>query len=193
MKKKGSGPVPRGQLICLVQNTHDDVKFFVGFCTAEDGNFLKGLCRYDNKYVSKDELLAEIFQSDLEVFPSMRNYPDNIVLSPKLYASRRSINRGQRFPPTPAIEGYLHVAGVKDPYYEMYFFIDHVGKTITFALAGRKKTLPLEEYSGWVWKLTKKEFLCQTSKNLEDHMLSPLWNPIIVMLGRRALGIEDAI
>lgn len=77
--------------------------------------------------------------------------------------------------------------------YDIYFKFDHAAKTVTFALGGEKKVVPLEEYTGWSWKLTGTKLLCGTSFELEKTFLDEFWAVVPVNLGRKVLRIKDVI
>lgn len=88
---------------------------------------------------------------------------------------------------------YHHTAERGNPHYDIYFKFDHAAKTVTFALGGEKKVVPLEEYTGWSWKLTGTKLLCGTSFELEKTFLDEFWDVVPVNLGRKVLRIKDVI
>ena len=96
-------------------------------------------------------------------YSGVPNHDEHLLLSDRLYVCRSSINKAQIFPKMEDAEGYHHTAERGNPHYDIYFKFDHAAKTVTFALGGEKKVVPLEEYTGWSWKLTGTKLLCGTS------------------------------
>ena len=193
MARKISRPVSREQLLQAVGNTYDDARFLMGMATRLEENFLQGLCRHRCEFWSKVQLLEAIFESKQMEYSGVPNHDEHLLLSDRLYVCRSSINKAQIFPKMEDAEGYHHTAERGNPHYDIYFKFDHAAKTVTFALGGEKKVVPLEEYTGWSWKLTGTKLLCGTSFELEKTFLDEFWDVVPVNLGRKVLRIKDVI
>ena len=183
----------RVKLLSAVQNTYDDAHFLVGIGLDENTDFRKGPTVNRSLYVSKQELLETIAASDYKQFRSMPTSPYDIVLLPYFFVYKHSINESQIFSETPDIQDFQHYADISNPHFDVYCKFDHAAKTITFALAGRRVTLPLVEGTGWVWKVEPGRILCSSTEHLELHFQEELWNPIAVHIGRQVLEIKDVI
>lgn len=192
-KKKPAEPVPRYRLLCAIQNTPEDARFLVGITVNEHEDFLTGLRLNRSQYVTKQQLLEQIENSDFQVFPSIPEFDGHLLINPRLYVWKGSINQSQCFPVTPEAETYTHIVDKGNPYYDIFFRLDKEQKIITFALGGIKKSLPVIEHTEWCWKPTRKGLLCQSIDRLEKDFLDPFWNPIAVAIGRKVLNIKPAI
>ena len=192
-KKKPEVPVTRGRLLAAVENTPEDAMFLVGIAVNEHEDFLKDLCLHRSQHFSRAQVLEQIERSAFQVFPAIPGFDDHLLLTPRLYVWKDSINRSQRFPATPEADTYTHVQGKSNPYYDIFFRMDTERKTIVFALGERKKEIPVTEHTEWCWKLTRRGLRCQNMERLEQSFLDPLWNPIAVHIGRKALGIKPAV
>ncbi len=109
---------------------------------------------------------------------------DCLLISPRLYVWKNSVNHSQCFPPTPEADTYTHIVDKCNPYHDIFFRLDREHKTITFALGDRKKSLPVVEHTGWCWKPTRKGLLCQDIEKLNQDFCGADWNPIAVTVGR---------
>lgn len=192
-KKKPEVPVTRGRLLAAVENTPEDAMFLVGIAVNEHEDFLKGLCLYRSQRFTKAQVLEQIEHSAFQVFPAIPGFDDHLLLTPRLYVWKDSINRSQRFPAMPEADTYTHVQDKSNPYYDIFFRMDNERKTITFALGEMKKEIPVTEYTEWCWKLTRSSLHCQNMELLEKSFLDPFWNPIAVHIGRKALEIKPAV
>ena len=193
MTRQSKGPVSREHLIQAVENTHDDAEFLISQTVNDADSFLTGLCRNKSAFWGKGEVLAAIYASPVAVFSAVPGNDDEIVIHEHLVVWRDSINKAQILPETTAVDGFTHAHEKGNPHYDIYFKFDHDQKQITFALAGRSKTLAIEEHTDWAWKLMRKSIRCMDSEKLERDFLDELWNPIAVRLGRKALGIKNVI
>ncbi len=192
-KNTAAAPVPRTRLLRAMENVPDDAPLWCGVAVNDGEDFLQGLCLHKSERSTKARVLAEIKASDFQEFPSDPEYGRYLLITPRLYIWRDDINRSQRFPATPEAEQYVHVQDKRNPYYDIYFRLDKKRKTITFALGGRKKELPVIEHSGWCWKPTKKGLFCSDMDALERDFLDPFWNPIAVDIGRKVLNIRSVV
>lgn len=192
-QKKPITPVPRYKLLCALQNIPDDAPLWIGTAVNEGEDFLNGLCLNRSSKVTKAQLLAAINASDFCEFPLMPGYDSHLLITPRLYVFKDSINHSQRFPATPEAENYTHVMDKCNPYHDIFFRLDKEHKRITFALGDLKKELPVREYSGWCWKPTRNGLLCDNMDRLEKNFLDPFWNPIAVTVGRQILKIKPVI
>lgn len=192
-KKKPADPVPRYRLLCAIQNTPEDAQFLVGITVNEHEDFLTGLRLNRSQYVSRQQLLERIENSDFQVFPSIPEFDDHLLITPSLYVWKNSINQSQCFPATPEAETYTHIVDKGNPYYDIFFRLDKDQKIVTFALGDIKKSLPVVEHTEWCWKPTGKGLLCGDIDRLEQNFLDPFWNPIAVTIGRKVLNIKPVI
>lgn len=192
-KKKLSDSVSRYRLLCAIQNTPEDAQFLTGAAVHEQENFLNGLCLNLSQYLTRSQLSEQIANSEFQMFPSIPGFDDHLLITPRLYVWKDSINCSQCFPATPEAEAYTHVVDSGNPCHDIFFRLDRVQKTITFALGDVKKTLPVVEHTGWCWKPTRRGLLCQDIDRLEQNFLDPFWNPIAVTIGRKVLNIKPVI
>lgn len=192
-KKKPEVPVTRERLLAAVENTPEDAMFLAGLAVNEHEDFLKGLCLNRSRYFTRAQVLEQIERSAFQVFPAIPGFDDHLLLTPRLYVWKDSINRSQRFPATLAADTYTHVQDKANPYYDIFFRMDKERKTVIFALGERKKEIPVTEHTEWCWKLTRRDLRCQNMERLEQSFLDPFWNPIAVHIGRKALGIKPAV
>ena len=192
-KKKPGVPVMRERLLAAVENTPEDAMFLAGLAVNEHEDFLKGLCLNRSRYFTRAQVLEQIERSAFQVFPAIPGFDDRLLLTPRLYVWKDSINRSQRFPATLAADTYTHVQDKSNPYYDIFFRMDNERKTIVFALGERKKEISVTEHTEWCWKLTRRDLRCQNMERLEQSFLDPFWNPIAVHIGRKALGIKPAV
>lgn len=192
-KKKPGVPVMRERLLAAVENTPEDALFLAGLAVNEHEDFLKGLCLNRSRYFTRVQVLEQIERSAFQVFPAIPGFDDHLLLTPRLYVWKDSINRSQRFPAMPEADTYTHVQGKSNPYYDIFFRMDTERKTIVFALGERKKEISVTEHTEWCWKLTRRDLRCQNMERLEQSFLDPFWNPIAVHIGRKALGIKPAV
>ena len=163
-KKKPGVPVMRERLLAAVENTPEDALFLAGLAVNEHEDFLKGLCLNRSRYFTRAQVLEQIERSAFQVFPAIPGFDDHLLLTPKLYVWKDSINRSQRFPATPEADTYTHV-----------------------------QEISVTEHTEWCWKLTRRDLRCQNMERLEQSFLDPFWNPIAVHIGRKALGIKPAV
>ncbi len=192
-RRKPIMPIPHYKLLGALQNIPDDAPLWTGTAVNEGEDFLHGLCLNRSGKMTKAQLLAAINASDFCEFPPMSGYDSYLLITPRLYVFKDSINQSQRFPTTPDAESYTHVVDKSNPYYDIFFRLDRENKTITFALGVLKKELSVVEYSGWCWKPTRNGLLCQNMEQLEKNFLDPFWNPIAVTVGRKVLKIRSVI
>ena len=192
-KKKQVEPVPRYQLLCAIQNTPEDARFLVGIAVNEHEDFLNGLCLNKSRHFTRSQLLDQVERSDFQMFPSILERDDHLLITPRLYAWKNSINHSQCFPATPEADTYTHVVDKCNPYYDIFFHRDRERKIITFARGDQKKSQPVVEHTDWCWKPTRKGLLCQDIDCLERNFLDPFWNPIAVTIGRKVLNIKPAV
>ncbi len=192
-KKKSIAPVPRYKLLCAIQNIPEDALLWTGTAVNENENFLNGLQLNRSGKMTKAQLLSAVNASDFCEFPLIPGHDSYLLITPRLYVLKDSINQSQRFPATTGAENYTHVMDKCNPYYDIFFRLDREHKMITFALGGMKKELPIVEHSGWCWKPTRNGLLCQDIDSLEKNFLDPFWNPIAVTVGRQVLKIRPVI
>lgn len=191
--RKPKGPISREYLIRAVENTYDDAEFLIGQAVNDADSFFTGVCCNRSAFWSKGKVLAAIHDSPLEEFFSVPGNADDIVINEHLYIWRDSINKAQILPETIDVDGFTHVHEKRNPHYDIYFKFDHDQKKITFALGEHSKTLSVEEHTEWAWKPTRKSILCMNSEKLERDFLDDFWNPIAVRIGRKVLGIKNAV
>ena len=192
-KKKPGVPVMRERLLAAVENTPEDALFLAGLAVNEHEDFLKGLCLNRSRYFTRAQVLEQIEHSAFQIFPAIPGFDDHLLLTPKLYVWKDSINQSQRFPATPAADTYTHVQDKSNPHYDIFFRMDRARKTITFALGEKKKEIPVIEYTEWCWKPTAKGLLCVDMDRLERDFCGQDWNPIAVTVGRKVLNIKPAV
>lgn len=192
-KKKADGPVARDKLLRAVEDIPDGASLWTGHAINPDEDFTQGLCLNQSERMDKGRVLAEINASQFQAFPTVPGHDGCLLLNPRLYVWKDSINQSQRFPATPDAEHYTHVVDKNNPYHDIFFCLDRERKTITFALGCMKKEIPVVEGTNWCWKPTRKGVLCQSIDRLEKNFLTPFWNPIAVDVGRKVLGIKPII
>lgn len=183
----------RTKLLSAMGNIPEDAKLLVGIAVRENENFLQGLCLNRSQFFTKAQVLSEIDASTFQEFLSIPEHNDHLLITPKLYVWKRSINHSQQFPETPGVESYTHVVDKGNPHYDIFFRLNKERETITFALGNMKKEIPVIEHSGWCWKPTAKGLLCSDVDKLEKDFLDPFWNPIAVDVGRKVLNIKPAV
>ena len=193
MRESKGGVTDRATLIAALKSCYPDARIRVGIGSNETINFFAGLANYRSADYSVEDTLAAICGSDLDVFPDMPDYQDRIVIAPRLYLLKASINENQVMPATPDKAGFEHCACQTNPHYDIYYRFDHKGKQLTFALGTKRRTVMLEENTGWSWKLTRRSILCVNTEKLERDFQDVFWNPIAVRIGRKVLGIQTVI
>ena len=193
MRESKGGVTDRATLIAALKSCYPDARIRVGIGSNETINFFAGLANYRSADYSVEDTLAAICGSDLDVFPDMPDYQDRIVITPRLYLLKVSINENQVMPATPDKAGFEHCACQTNPHYDIYYRFDHKGKQLTFALGTKRRTVMVEENTGWSWKLTRRSILCMNSEKLERDFQDVFWNPIAVRIGRKVLGIQSVI
>lgn len=192
-KKRTPAPVARAKLLSVMQNIPEDAKLLAGIAVRENEDFLQGLCLNRSQFLTKTRVLTEINASGFQEFPSVPGHDDHLLVTPRLYVWKRSINHSQRFPATPEAGNYIHVADKGNPHYDIFFRLDRERKTITFALGGMEKEIPVIEHSGWCWRPAADGLLCSDIDKLEKDFLDPFWNPIAVDVGRKVLDVKPAV
>lgn len=192
-KKKADGSVTRDKLLRAMGNIPNSATLWTGHVINPDEDFTGGLCLNHSGRMDKGQVMAEINVSQFQTFPTIPEYDSHLLLNPRLYVWKDSINQSQRFPATPGAEHYTHVVDKCNSYYDIFFRLDRARKTITFALGNMKKEIPVVEGTEWCWKPTRKGILCQNIDRLEKNFLDPFWNPIAVDVGRKVLGIKPVI
>lgn len=192
-KKKADGPVTRDKLLRTMSNIPNSATLWTGHAVNPDEDFTRGLCLNHSERMDKGQVLAAINASPFQVFPTIPGHSGYLLLDPRLYVWKDSINQSQRFPVTPGAEHYTHVVDKCNPYYDIFFLLDRERKTITFALGHMKKEIPVVEGTEWCWKPTKKGILCQSMDRLEKNFLDPFWNSVAVHVGRKVLGVKPII
>ena len=193
MRESKGGITDRATLIAALKSCYPDARIRVGIGSNETINFFAGLANYRSADYSVEDTLTAICGSDLEVFPDLPDYQDRIVIAPRLYLLKASINENQVMPATPDKAGFEHCACQTNPHYDIYYRFDHKGKQLTFALGTKRRTVMLEENTGWSWKLTRRSILCVNTEKLERDFQDVFWNPIAVRIGRKVLGIQTVI
>ena len=193
MRESKGGVTDRATLIAALKSCYPDARIRVGIGSNETINFFAGLANYRSADYSVEDTLAAICSSDLDVFPDMPDYQDRIVIAPRLYVLKASINENQVMPATPDKAGFEHCACQTNPHYDIYYRFDHKGKQLTFALGAKRRTVMVEENTGWAWKITRRSILCMSSEKLERDFQDVFWNPIAVRIGREVLGIQTVI
>lgn len=193
MRERKVGATDRAALIAALKSCYPDARIRVGIGSNETTNFFAGLANYRSADYSVEDTLAAICGSDLDVFPDMPDYQDRIVIAPQLYLLKASINENQVMPATPDKAGFEHCACQTNPRYDIYYRFDHKGKQLTFALGAKRRTVMVEENTGWAWKITRRSILCMSSEKLERDFQDVFWNPIAVRIGREVLGIQTVI
>lgn len=193
MRESKGGITDRAALIAALKSCYPDARIRVGIGSNETTNFFAGLASYRSADFSVNDTLAAICGSDLEVFPDLPDYQDRIVIAPRLYLLKASINENQVMPATPDKAGFEHCACQTNPHYDIYYRFNHKGKQLTFALGTKRRTVMVEENTGWAWKITRRSILCMSSEKLERDFQDVFWNPIAVRIGREVLGIQTVI
>ena len=193
MRERKVGVTDRAALIAALKSCYPDARIRVGIGSNETINFFAGLANYRSADYSVEDTLTAICGSDLEVFLDLPDYQDRIVIAPRLYVLKASINENQVMPATPDKAGFEHCACQTNPHYDIYYRFDHKGKQLTFALGTKRRTVMVEENTGWSWKLTRRSILCMNSEKLERDFQDVFWNPIAVRIGRKVLGIQTVI
>ena len=193
MRERKVGATDRDALIAALKSCYPDARIRVGIGSNETINFFAGLANYRSADYSVEDTLTAICGSDLEVFPDLPDYQDRIVIAPRLYLLKASINENQVMPATPDKAGFEHCACQTNPHYDIYYRFNHKGKQLTFALGTKRRTVMVEENTGWSWKLTRRSILCMNSEKLERDFQDVFWNPIAVRIGRKVLGIQSVI
>ena len=193
MRESKGGVTDRATLIAALKSCYPDARIRVGIGSNETINFFAGLANYRSADYSVEDTLTAICGSDLDVVPDMPDYQDRIVITPQLYVLKASINENQVMPATPDKDGFEHCACRTNPHYDIYYRFDHKGKQLTFALGTKRRTVMLEENTGWSWKLTRRSILCVNTEKLERDFQDVFWNPIAVRIGRKVLGIQSVI
>ena len=193
MSESKGGVTDRATLIAALKSCYPDARIRVGIGSNETINFFAGLANYRSADYSVEDTLTAICGSDLEVFPDLPDYQDRIVIAPRLYVLKASINENQVMPATPDKAGFEHCACQTNPHYDIYYRFDHKGKQLTFALGAKRRTVMVEENTGWSWKLTRRSIFCVNSEKLERDFQDVFWNPIAVRIGRKVLGIQSVI
>ena len=193
MRESKGGVTDRATLIAALKSCYPDARIRVGIGSNETINFFAGLANYRSADYSVEDTLTAICGSDLEVFPDLPDYQDRIVIAPRLYLLKASINENQVMPATPDKAGFEHCACQTNPHYDIYYRFDHKGKQLTFALGAKRRTVMVEENTGWAWKITRRSILCMSSEKLERDFQDVFWNPIAVRIGREGLGIQTVI
>ena len=193
MRESKGGVTDRATLIAALKSCYPDARIRVGIGSNETINFFAGLANYRSADYSVEDTLTAICGSDLEVFPDLPDYQDRIVIAPRLYVLKASIHENQVMPATPDKAGFEHCACQTNPHYDIYYRFDHKGKQLTFALGTKRRTVMVEENTGWSWKLTRRSILCMNSEKLERDFQDVFWNPIAVRIGREVLGIQTVI
>ena len=193
MRESKGGVTDRATLIAALKSCYPDARIRVGIGSNETINFFAGLANYRSADYSVEDTLAAICGSDLEVFPDLPDYQDRIVIAPRLYVLKASINENQVMPATPDKAGFEHCACQTNPHYDIYYRFDHKGKQLTFALGAKRRTVMVEENTGWAWKITRRSILCVNTEKLERDFQDVFWNPIAVRIGRKVLGIQTVI
>lgn len=193
MRERKVGATDRAALIAALKSCYPDARIRVGIGSNETTNFFAGLASYRSADFSVNDTLAAICGSDLEVFPDLPDYQDRIVIAPRLYLLKASINENQVMPATPDKAGFEHCACQTNPHYDIYYRFNHKGKQLTFALGTKRRTVMVEENTGWSWKITRRSILCMSSEKLERDFQDVFWNPIAVRIGREVLGIQTVI
>ena len=193
MRERKVGATDRDALIAALKSCYPDARIRVGIGSNETINFFAGLASYRSADYSVEDTLAAICGSDLDVFPDMPDYQDRIVIAPRLYLLKASINENQVMPATPDKAGFEHCACQTNPHYDIYYRFNHKGKQLTFALGTKRRTVMVEENTGWAWKITRRSILCMSSEKLERDFQDVFWNPIAVRIGREVLGIQTVI
>ena len=193
MRERKVGATDRAALIAALKSCYPDARIRVGIGSNETTNFFAGLASYRSADYSVEDTLAAICGSDLDVFRDMPDHQDRIVIAPRLYLLKASINENQVMPATPDKAGFEHCACQTNPHYDIYYRFNHKGKQLTFALGTKRRTVMVEENTGWAWKITRRSILCMSSEKLERDFQDVFWNPIAVRIGREVLGIQTVI
>lgn len=87
MRKSKRLSVNRQDLIQAVQNTYDDTRFLVGIGVDDGCDFFTGPQVNCAARYSKGQILNAIHNSSLQVFPTMREFSEQVVLNNRLYLS----------------------------------------------------------------------------------------------------------
>ncbi len=90
-------------------------------------------------------------------------------------------------------DGYIEHISKYNKYYNVFikFEKDADKKTISFKLGKKERTLELVEDTEYVAKVFdyKRKIKCVSAEDLEKHCFDEFWNPMMIELGRRILGI----
>lgn len=191
-KENSKLPVSRVKLIEAINKTYADTKLYLGECVDEERDFSTGLCRNSSKLVLRDSVLEWLHSDFSDSYPIMPEH-NFLILSPRLYVSRDSVNQNQRLDTRPDdVDGYHHV--VSHQHYEVYFRIDHDAKIISFRLGHYQKTLDIVVDAAWAWKVQRKKLIkCMNIEHLEKSWTDPFWAGWVVDIGWKVLEIKPII
>lgn len=114
-----------------------------------------------------------------------------MAIDERHYIYISGIDEAQKYPATVDADGFTHLICEYNRHYDVYYKIDRMNKTITFALGDFKRTLPLICHTEWAWKLDSAGLLCSDIDHLDQSFQDPLWRDIAIKLGRRALKIKS--
>lgn len=84
--------MPRYQLLCAIQNTPEDARFLMGIAVNEHEDFLNGLCLNKSRHFTRCQLLDQVERSDFQMFPSILERDNHLLITPRLYVWKNSIN-----------------------------------------------------------------------------------------------------
>ncbi|WCK57270.1 hypothetical protein PP175_29200 (plasmid) [Aneurinibacillus sp. Ricciae_BoGa-3] len=165
----------------LDNHIKEDAEFWVYFFNEEDGT--RTLHKKDKAYVQ--ELFNQVEEVSLH-----HDFKDVLMVTDKgvfLVDFNENI-----YYETKDTEGYYEYVSKYNKYHKVYIKLDKEHKTITFKLGDKCKTLELMEHTEFVHKPYKRKYLkCVSAQNLESHMQDAFWNPIMVTVGKKVLGIKD--
>ena len=191
MKSKTKKSISKERLLKAVSAAYDDSYFWVCIGTETGKSFFEGLYCHKSCRYSKDELIQLITNSSCNEFLSIPGHDGSLAIDERHYIYISGIDEAQKYPATVDADGFTHLVCEYNRHYDVYYKIDRMNKTITFALGDFKRTLPLICHTEWAWKLDSAGLLCSDIDHLDQSFQDPLWRDIAIKLGRRALKIKS--
>lgn len=176
------------EVLELLLNIKDDAKFLI-YRYSETGTFKHDFVekKIVQEYVDK---VSEISyrESRFGIDTSVINIADNVGLCISgLYENQ--------YYETSNVEGYIKYVDKTNKYNHIFIKIDKdsTPRTISFKLGDKEKTLELieEGFDGYVSKPYRQKYMkCVSAENLEEHCHDELFNPRMIMVGKKVLKIK---
>lgn len=183
--------ISKEKLLKAVSAAYDDSYFWVCIGTETGKSFFEGLYCYKSCRYSKDELIQLITNSSCNEFLPIPGHNGSLAISERHYIYISGIDEAQKYPATVDADGFTHLVCEYNRHYDVYYKIDRMNKTITFALGDFKRALPLICHTEWAWKLDSARLLCSDIDHLDQSFQDPFWRNIAIKLGRKALKIKS--